>query len=673
MVNRIKWFPFSLLFFIFVIFPMASAHAQNEVPTVIKGEIDLRDQPTNSIDLSGQWEFYWKQLLTPEQINNEKPKKTYISVPQQWINTSIGGEQLPTFGYATYRVKLLMSVDDIGKVKAISLPNIASSYRIWVDGHLLTEVGIVGKTDKEELPMNSSITVSFPVKTKEVEIVIQVSNFSQRKAGIWDNVVFGEHHEVVKESQRDYILTSFLIGSLFIIGIYHLVMYLKRKRDVTFLYFSMTCLAIAMRMFFLEGYVSSVYFPVLPWEIEVKIEYLGAFLGVSYFYHYIYYFFGVGHRKSVLTFVTAIHILLSLLVIFTPASIYTFVFVYYSIVLILIFLSLVIISFKALYANTSFSKWNFMAISILFLCIVNDSLYYLNFLQTRDMTPFGLFFYLFVQAILLSASISDSFNREENMKHQLEAINLNLESIVKDRTKELVKVNNQLQKELDNRMQLISSISHEMRSPLTTIKGYTRGFIDGIFKVENKDKLQTIYSETGFMERMLDDLFELSLLELGKLNFYFENKEPIAYFERLYEKYNFEVKQAGLAFHLTIDSFPNVEVKIDPIRLEQVFVNLLRNALRNTKEGSISLHLSSDNNVVMLSVNDTGAGIEPEILPKIFSKFIKGNNENNYKSTGIGLAICKEILNAHGGNIKVQSMLGEGSTFTIKLPVVDKL
>lgn len=653
-----------------LIFYVPSSYAQSNQVLAVNGVMDLRNQTTENINLSGQWEFYWKQLLTPEQLKKSTQQKTFMTVPQQWINTEIDGKSLPAFGYATYRLTLLVSVDEIGKVKAISLPNIASAYRIWVNGKLLTEAGKVGKNTQEEQPANSSQIISFPINAKKIEIVIQVSNFSQRKGGIWDSVVYGENHKVVKDSQIYYIVTSFLIGSLFIIGIYHLVMYLKRKKEITFLYFSVTCLAIATRMFFLEGHISSIYLPVFSWEIGVKIEYLGAFLGVTCFNFYIFYFLGMRHKRKFLTWITVIHIILSLIVIVIPAKFYTFIFTYYAIVLILIFLNLVIISVKAIYSNAMFSKWNFVAVFILFLCIINDTLYYLNFFQTRDLTPFGLFFYLFVQAVLLSASISDSFNREESMKLQLESVNLNLEAIVEERTKEIVKVNNQLQTELNNRMQLMSSISHEMRSPLTTIKGYTRGFIDGIFKVENKDQLQTIYDETGFMERMLDDLFELSLLELGKMNFYFEHKEPILFFKRLYEKYEFEVKHTGLDFYFVLDFDQQVEVKVDPIRLEQVFVNLLRNALRNTKEGNITLHLSASENAVQLSVSDTGFGIEPELVPKIFTKFIKGNNEHNYKSTGIGLSICKEIMKGHGGDIVVQSKLGEGSTFTIHLPIV---
>ena len=517
--------------------------------------------------------------------------------------------------------------------------------------------------------MNSSTIISYTPTMNEIEIVIQVSNFSQRKGGIWTNIEFGNNEDIVKSRELYFISTFFLIGSLLIIGLYHFVMYLTRRKETIGLFFALTSFAIAVRMLVLEGNVSSVLFPFIPWEIEVKIEYISAFAALVFFNYYIHSFLEIKNLKF-LRVIVVIHVLLTLFVLFTPVKIYSFVLPYYSALIMLTFVNLIIISIKALLTKTKASVSNFIAIVLFAIDNLNDILFYTNFIHTTDLVPYGLYLYLFVQAILLSARISEAFNNEELMREQFKVIKVNLESIVQQRTQEIIEINSELQEALDARIDLISSISHEMRSPLTTIKGYVKGMIDGIFQTAQPKQLQTIYNETIFMERMLDDLFELSLLELGQYRFDYEKTEPISFFNKLFQKYEFEVSQAGLDFEMNIKNQMNILVNIDPIRIEQVFVNLLRNALRNTTSGSISVELTCSTGFISVSIIDTGSGIDPIMLPLIFTKFIKGHDKNNSKSSGIGLSICKEIIKTHGGDITVTSQLGEGSQFTIVLPTV---
>ena len=637
-----------------------------------QGVLDARAWQGDRVNLTGEWEFYWKQLLAPNDFRMNTLSKTYANVPHQWGDMELNGKSLPEFGYATYRLTLLVPHEEIGQDKAISLPNIASSYRIWIDGTLRESVGKVGKTEETSQPANSLKIITFTPKTSKVELVIQVSNYSQRKGGLWSNIEFGDRTDIVKEKNNYYIISGLIIGSLAIISIYHLVMYVNRRKETSVLFFSLTCLGIAVRTLVVEGNISSTLFPYFPWEVEVKIEYICTFFALTFFNYYVHHFLKIDNHWRFLQGILTIHILLAIFVLLTPAKIYSLILPYYSMIIIFVFLTLLYVSTKALFSKKAGSFWHFIGVFIFFLTIVNDILYYTNILHTTDLVPFGLFLYLFVQAILLSIRISESFNREEEMTNKLNEINVNLENIVQERTKELILMNSELQKSLDARKALISSVSHEMRSPLTTIKSYAKGMIDGLIKTSNKAPLQMVYDETIFIERMIDDLFELSLLELRQFTFYYQKVQPISFFHKLFQKYDFEVKQAGLEFQFFVKSEMNVEINIDPIRIEQVLVNLIRNALRHTSQGSITIELTCSLKSISVSVIDTGDGIDDEELPLVFTKFFIGHHSTSKKNSGIGLAICKEIIETHGGMITVESRKGEGSTFTFDLMTIQE-
>ncbi|SOC03423.1 signal transduction histidine kinase [Ureibacillus xyleni] len=658
-----------LLFFCFL--PNTNVYGATIKAT--NGVLDLSNSKISKHKLSGQWEFYWNELIPPKALKKRVSPKIYTPIPHQWKDVIHNGQKLSSFGYATYRLQIILPDNEVGTVKAISLPNIASNYKVWVNGELMAEAGQVGVTEKTSIPANSSILFSFVPHEKTIELVLHVSNFSQRKSGIWSYIEFGNQQEIINKSLNYSIINGFLVGSLLIIGVYHFVMYLFRTKEILNLFFSMTCIALVFRILFLEGNMSSLVFPNAPWEIKQKVEYISSFISMTFFNYYLHYFLGFKLRTIYLKGVCIFHILLSLFVLLTPGKISTLILPYYSVVLIIIFFNLVLLSSYVLRTKDRTYQFNFIAISIFFIFIVNDVLYYLNFIQSVDLVPIGLLLYIFLQAILLSIRISKSFNHEEQLKEELTKINSNLETEVENRTKEIVQINNQLQHALNARLDLISSISHEMRSPLTTIKSYTKGIIDGIINDEYKKHSKTIYEETIFMERMLDDLFELSLLELEQYKFYFELVEPVPYFKKLFQKYHYEVTQSKLDFKLEVRTNKQVQINIDTIRMEQVFINLIRNALKNTNEGSITVEINCDFDFVSVSIIDTGVGIDPQMIPAIFTKFIKMNNEKNMKSSGIGLSICKEIVKTHGGEMNVTSSLGHGSNFTFTIPAIHTL
>ncbi len=222
------------------------------------------------------------------------------------------------------------------------------------------------------------------------------------------------------------------------------------------------------------------------------------------------------------------------------------------------------------------------------------------------------------------------------------------------------------------RRQLIGDISHELRTPLTTIKGSMEGLIDGVLPAD-ETTYQQIYHEAARLERLVDDLQELSRIEGGAFTL---ERKPVSFnqlSQAICQRLTpvFDEKSVSLLNHSTQD-LP--QLSADPDRLEQILLNLLTNALRHTPAGGeVSIHTVLKNNNLQVEIRDTGAGIAPEHLPHIFTRFYRADRSRarSEGGSGIGLTIAKHLVEAHGGQIQAFSEgLGKGSVFRFTMPIV---
>jgi signal transduction histidine kinase len=236
-------------------------------------------------------------------------------------------------------------------------------------------------------------------------------------------------------------------------------------------------------------------------------------------------------------------------------------------------------------------------------------------------------------------------------------------------------VNNQLQYE-ENRKELISNISHDLKTPVTAIKGYVEGIMDGV--TNSPDKLdryvRTIYTKAVDMDRLIDELFLFSKLDLGKLVFQFEPVDIGAYLQDCTQEMFFEMEKKGIQLELApLPDGESILVKADREKLKRVLTNILENAMKymDKAEGNVKLRLIELEGKAIISLADNGQGISEEALPHIFDRFYRADPSRNTATggSGLGLAIAKQIIEEHGGHIWAKSELGQGTTVYIALPV----
>ena len=223
----------------------------------------------------------------------------------------------------------------------------------------------------------------------------------------------------------------------------------------------------------------------------------------------------------------------------------------------------------------------------------------------------------------------------------------------------------------------IANVSHELKTPLTSIQGFAQALLDGTADSnEARQKAATvIYDESGRMHRMVLDLLDLARLDAGTADITMSPVNMSGLLKAVAEKFSPQLQRAGV--NIRVDVAENLQtVTADGDRLAQVFTNLVDNALKFTPRGGlVSLRASAANGEMLVTVSDTGRGISTEALSHIFDRFYQSDTSRrggDKHGAGLGLAIAYEIVQAHGGRISVRSRLGEGTSFDVFLPLMGK-
>ena len=239
-------------------------------------------------------------------------------------------------------------------------------------------------------------------------------------------------------------------------------------------------------------------------------------------------------------------------------------------------------------------------------------------------------------------------------------------NLMRDHLKKSIEQRQQYER---SRKQLIASISHDLRTPLASIKGYVEGLEDGIAKnVEMQQKYyRVIKSKTEQLDRLIEDLFEFSKFELEQLSIDKNLVNSSEFFQEAFQSAQLDYREVELVL---AGEMPAISLNIDSGRIKQVMANLIDNAVKygGTK---IIMEIEKQGSFVQVSIKDNGQGIHAEDLPYIFNPFFRGEKSRSRESggTGLGLAIVKYIIEAHGGEIQMTSEFGKGSKFTFTLPL----
>ena len=255
-------------------------------------------------------------------------------------------------------------------------------------------------------------------------------------------------------------------------------------------------------------------------------------------------------------------------------------------------------------------------------------------------------------------------------------LNVRLKEERKRKTKELIDTGKKLRKLDKTKSEFISIASHQLRTPLTSVKGFASLLLEEAYGKMSKDQkeiVNKIYISNERLILLVEDLLNMSRIERGEMKYEFQEVAIKDLIQSVVALMNVQVKSRGLylKFHNKIKGNVEVTVKADYKKLAETIGNLINNAMQYTSKGGIDVFLEEKDGQVKVSVSDTGIGILANDIPKLFEKFSRGKgvSELHTEGTGLGLYIARKITEAHGGKIGVESPgKGKGSTFYLELP-----
>ncbi|WP_036730830.1 sensor histidine kinase [Paenibacillus sp. FSL R7-277] len=659
----------------------------------------------NPLKLQGEWAFYWHELLSPGDIRSRMAggepagRERYINIPGSWLGYPLDGQVLKGEGYATFQLVIRLSEQDSQERLALRLPTIFHAYKLWVNGELLTEVGVVDQDKEGMTPSLATRLVFFQPEGDTVELVMQVANFHHKRGGITKNIELGGSNVLTVRTHLRIAADMFITASLLVIGVYHLLLFMLRRKDRAPLYFGLFTVMFGIRSLLNGELMLTQWLPHFPWELQFKLEYLilclGGWMITMYFEcifpDYVSRWFRYGSR-----IVTGA---LCLVVVVTPAVIYSKILVLIGVVVVLHMVYLMVGLAHAAVRRME-GALIFLLVSVVALAtVINDFLYYNEWSPIGNSSPFGLLIFTVAQMLLLSSRFTQAATNEERIARELQEANLkltgmnaNLEQIVLERTHALSAAHEDLRLSYERllhseegRKKLLAYITHDLRMPLSSMLGYVEAVMDRVKPESNEQYLQYIRDNTIRINRMIGELSFLSHLETGQVEYRMVPVQVTPFLRGFYEQYELVVRDAGLDFDLDIGDTADLGAglpvaRIDSQRLEQALFNLVSNAMKFTPGGGlVRLALAVDEvnatRCAVISVQDSGMGIPPEQLEQIFDRNYRVDRpglDMGVEGSGLGLAICREIVQAHGGSVRAESDGKTGSIFQVILPLIQE-
>lgn len=375
----------------------------SEKLTAKNGILDLSNwnfEKKGITKLNGEWEFHWNKLISPKEIETNI-NNIYTVVPGVWNNIN---EKTDGHGVATYRIKVFLK--DFNKNYALHTGSIGTAFKLFIDGKEYLSSGKVGISKRKMKGKLSSKIVTFKPANNEVEITVQVSNFYDKSGGFWDPIYIGLENQIYNLKKRKIISDMFIFGSILIMGIYHLMLFLIGKREKYILYFSLFSLTVALRAIIVGERLINDIFKNLSFEFLYKLEFITFFMAAPLIAKFLHYLFEDEFPKKIIEKMIYIGLIFVGVVIIFPANIYSHTgFLYQIYMMIFAIYTIVKISF-AIKKKKRGALSFLIGVSVLVLALINDVLYSNQIIFTGYYTSYGFLILIISQSIVISINMT---------------------------------------------------------------------------------------------------------------------------------------------------------------------------------------------------------------------------------------------------------------------------
>ena len=664
--------------FVLAICTLSNLHAQ-QMPLVEKGVLDLREYDFNTngpVEVKGEYEFYWNQMLNPA-IKGDSGEMIYTEVPGTWTLLSKEHPEVTRYGFATYRLVILMPerIDEL----AFRISDVFSASGYFLNGKAIDYLGFPGVNKYQTVIRYSRPMMIGTVNSEEVELLIRVSNFDNRLSGIVGGLTLGKVDQMQELRLKELLRGHFLIGAFLIIGIYFLGLYLIRTEHYR-LYFSLLCFLMALRVVMIDE-IPVIDTLNLNGLTAARLDYLNIYFFAPFFVLMIRSIFPIEFPQLIYRISIWVSTVFIVMVVVSPISLFSHSFPYFFAFFILLSLVFLYVIVLAWIRGRSHAPAYTLGLLILFIGALNDMLNEIEVIETLYVVHYTMFIYLLVYAYIFADKSNYLQKKSQKLAEEVSQVKNHLEDLVEERTTELQSMSTELERQkkklestnrnlveaINARNRLFAIIGHDVRAPI----GYNLQALEMIIdnpdldEKERNELLKMMASSSEVTYNLLDNLLVWGRSQTGKLKATPVRVKLKDLIDESLELINIGLKEKHLKVEVYVSETHYVEADRDQLYI--VIRNLVSNAMKFTPEkGSIYISSKKVDGEVVISIRDTGIGIPDAIVNKLLDSesHVSTNGTRGEKGSGLGLKICQEIVQTNNGWMRIESSSGDGTTIT---------
>ncbi|MFD1178042.1 ATP-binding protein [Paenibacillus puldeungensis] len=624
-------------------------------PLAEQGVLDLREwRYTGSeiVTLDGEWEFHSGRFVAPEKRPDSEISAIsasggkWIQVPAEWSSAMSKESGL---GYGTYRLRLLVNNTD--ELYSLRVPNIQTASRLYVNGKLLMEIGHPAETISLDRGRNVPYTATFYSDSKVIDITIQVSNyFLKDNGGIVQSIKFGSSAAIANEVFFSQTMQVIVCVVLLLHGLYVGILGLLGHRGKELVLYAAAILIAIMSTLIEDDKLLLIWFPIdFEWSVKLRITtYMAMALLLALCTKQLPGFQKSGKMSSVLTIFGLLSILTTITLPLDYVALMRKLLLVMMICIVILLPRMVLTAIKKGENGAFYILLSVVALSV---NILIGGVVKTKFWLDMPYYPFDLiiaflgfacyWFVRFSDASVQAKKLADRLQRADKMKDDF-----------------------------------LVSTSHELRNPLHGMLNMAQSVLEeegGRLGEKQRSNLQLMIRLGQRMSLSLNDLLDAALLKeqnirLNKLSVHLPAVAS-GVVDLLF--YISEGKQVQIVNRIP-DNFP--AVLVDENRLVQIMFNLLYSFIKQTNEGMIEIYAEIKNEMAHIYVSNSGYGLNGEdmrVLLELNEQYSDIGTSENDGGFRLGLSICKQLIELHGGTLLVQSLPQQGAVFTFTLPLAN--